>query len=365
MLAAAALVATAAIGVVAVTGCCGSKRAPRRAGSGSGSFDSGLAGARPPLRTNGTSLEPGSGSASDSGTASASASASAPIAPAGCKLAAQTWRFPAVPRVIAMGDVHGDLAAVRAALRLGGVLDDADHWKGGATWVVQTGDVLDRGDDEQAIIDLFERLEPEANAAGGRFVWLLGNHELMNPAGDLRYVTRGGFRDFEDVPGLALDRVPADIPEPARARIAALSPGGPYARILAGQNVVAIVGDTAFVHGGIVPGVAAELDAGQLATRCWLDGHGAMPALIERPDGPVWDRSFAGPDVDCGRLGRALAELGVARLVVGHTVQPAGISSACDGQVWRIDVGLAAYYGGPIEVLELTATGTRPLHGER
>lgn len=282
------------------------------------------------------------------------------VAPPGCTLTAQTWRFPAPGRVIAIGDVHGDLAATRRALRLGGLVDDGDHWAGGATWVVQTGDVFDRGDDEQAIVDLFERLEGEARAAGGRFVWLLGNHELMNTALDLRYVTPGGFKDFEDVPGLDLAAF-AEVPAPARARVAALSPGGPYARVLAGQNVVAVVGDSAFVHGGIVPGVAPTLDVDQLATRCWLDGHGEMPSLLERSDGPVWDRSFGGESVDCARLDRALAEVGAARMVIGHTVQPDGISSACDGRVWRIDVGLARYYGGPTQVLELTAAGPRVL----
>ncbi|HVV83448.1 MAG TPA: metallophosphoesterase [Kofleriaceae bacterium] len=270
------------------------------------------------------------------------------------------WRFPAVPRVIAFGDVHGDLGAVRRAMKLAKVLDDADHWSGGTTWVVQTGDVLDRGDDEQAIIDLFERLEGEARAAGGRFVWLLGNHELMNPAGDMRYTTRGGFHDFEDVPGLPLDRF-ANVPEAARARVAALAPGGPYAKILSGQTVVAVVGDTAFVHGGLVPGVAAELDADQRATRCWLAGQGPPPDILDRQDGPVWDRSEAGDDVDCARLDTALAELGVNRLVVGHTVQAAGITSACDDRVWRIDVGLSRYYGGPTQVLEITSAGAHVL----
>jgi hypothetical protein len=38
---------------------------------------------------------------------------------------------------------------------------------------------------------------------------------------------------------------------------------------------------------------------------------------------------------------------------VGHTVQDHGITSACGDTLWRIDVGLARRYGGPIEVLEL------------
>jgi len=54
------------------------------------------------------------------------------------------------------------------------------RWIGGELVVVQTGDILDRGDDEQAILDLLFRIEAEAKAAGGALVLLLGNHELMN-----------------------------------------------------------------------------------------------------------------------------------------------------------------------------------------
>ena len=61
----------------------------------------------------------------------------------------------------------------------------------------------------------------------------------------------------------------------------------------------------------------------------------------------------------------ALAVVHAHRMVVGHTVQDAGITSACDGRIWRIDVGLARVYGGPIQVLEITAAGTRILTGTR
>jgi hypothetical protein len=41
--------------------------------------------------------------------------------------------------------------------------------------------------------------------------------------------------------------------------------------------------------------------------------------------------------------------LGVARMVVGHTVQPRA-NAACDDQVWRIDVGMSSYYGVPMGI---------------
>ncbi len=53
-------------------------------------------------------------------------------------------------------------------------------------------------------------------------------------------------------------------------------------------------------------------------------------------------------------------------MVVGHTVPPHGITSACDDKLWRIDVGLGKEYGGPIEVLELTPDAPpRVVHGDR
>lgn len=282
--------------------------------------------------------------------------AGAPLAPS------LPTRFPAPERLMAIGDVHGDLAATRRALRLAGAIDDQDRWVGGSLVLVQTGDQLDRGDDEQAILDLFERLRIEAQAAGGAFHALLGNHELMNAAGDLRYVTPGGYADFEDVEGLALDAPAlARLPPAARARAAAFSPGGPYARMLAQRNTVVVVGPSVFVHGGVLPkhvtrGVddLASLNAD---VRAWLvggDDHGTLERAVMADDGVVWTRTYAQDDAEtCALLGDALGRLQVERMVVGHTVQKSGITSGCDDRVWRIDVGLAAYYGGSTQVLSI------------
>merc|ERR1719253_1511628 len=85
-------------------------------------------------------------------------------------------------RVIAFGDVHGDLDALRTFLVAGGLLDPASPsedpaWTGGDTIVVQTGDVLDRGDDEMACFRLLAALSRRAREAGGALLLLHGNHE--------------------------------------------------------------------------------------------------------------------------------------------------------------------------------------------
>jgi len=288
------------------------------------------------------------------------ASAPAAVAP-GCRVEPIPLRLPAPKRLVAIGDLHGDLTGARAALRAAGAIDDRDHWIGGELVVVQTGDVLDRGDDERALLDLIAALEIEAHAAGGAYVQLLGNHELMNGAGDFRYVTPAGFHAFD---GAGDAPAPGDAPPETRSRLAALGAGHSYARRLAHHAVIAIVGDTVFSHAGVLPAWAPRVDEVNQNARCWLDGqtHGLPVAMAD--DSPVWTRAYGGDAVDCAQLGAALAALQVKRMVVGHTVQQHGITSACDGALWRIDVGLSRHYGGPTEVLEL-ATGAPPrvLHG--
>ncbi len=158
--------------------------------------------------------------------------------------------FPAAGRLIALGDLHGDFKATLAALRLGGLIDAEERWIGGTTTVVQTGDQLDRGDDEPEILALLDRLRKEAMTAGGAVYVLNGNHEIMNAAGDLRYVTRGGFADYVsyDDPNVP---VPGAVPEEARGRMLAFRPGADIANTLADRKVIAVVGDSIFVHGGV------------------------------------------------------------------------------------------------------------------
>jgi len=263
--------------------------------------------------------------------------------------------LPAPARLVGFADVHGDLEATLEVLRLAGLIDDDAHWAGGETVVVQVGDQLDRGDDEQAILDLFEQLSAEAWEAGGGFYPLLGNHETMNVELDFRYVTDGGFEDFADTPYDTNDAFYLDFPRAQRGRVAAFRPGGPYAMVLAGHNIVMQVGATVFVHGGILPDhAAAGLDTINADVQAWMRGEGEEPDQWIGSDSPVWSRHYSDDDVppECDMLTETLDLLGAARMVVGHSVQDEA-NPACDGKVWRLDVGMAAHYGGRPAAVEV------------
>jgi hypothetical protein len=279
------------------------------------------------------------------------------------------WRFPAVDRVAAVGDLHGDWRATRAALRLAGAIDAQQGWHGGKLVVVQVGDQLDQGSDERRILELLNNLKPMASSAGGALHLLTGNHEVTNVDGNFRYVTRQGFRDFADVRRADRSANLERFPWRERGRAAAFLPGGPFARQLAERPVILQVGDTVFVHGGLLPShVRYGIGRINAEVNAWMNGDlDRLPAWYRSEDSPFWTRPYSDPDVGkkaCRRLGEVLDALGAKRMVVGHTVQKAGISSACGRRVWRIDVGLSVSHGsGPVQVLEIRGSEVKVLEG--
>jgi hypothetical protein len=257
---------------------------------------------------------------------------------------------PARPVIIAIGDLHGDLIATRRALRLASAIDASEHWSGGELTVVQTGDVLDRGDEDRELEDLLLRLHAEAEEAGGELIMLSGNHELMNTMLTFDYVTPGGFSSFG-----------------GRAeRSVAFRPGGPYAARLAVQPILIKVGDSVFVHGGILPEhITYGLDRMNDEVQAFMRGElPSAPAASLDGNGLLWTRLYSSEtdSAGCQDLRVALLRLGAKRMIVGHTPQLNGITSACQGDVYRIDTGMSRFYfGGPVQVLEIRGDTVRVL----
>ncbi|MFH8991960.1 metallophosphoesterase [Streptomyces sp. NPDC017940] len=78
-----------------------------------------------------------------------------------------------------VGDVHGYLDELLAALAAEGLIDADGTWSAGNTRLWFLGDFTDRGPDGIGVIDLVMRLSAEAAAAGGYCKALMGNHELL------------------------------------------------------------------------------------------------------------------------------------------------------------------------------------------
>jgi len=185
--------------------------------------------------------------------------------------------------VIAIGDVHGDFDDFVAILKRVGLIDAQHHWTGGKTTLVQVGDVLDRGPKPREAMDLLMSLEKEAPQAGGRVVGLLGNHEMMNIMGDLRYVTAVNYASFAQANSEERQRsafqaymkwrgshaeLLAELAQPLELtkeewmarhpagfieQREAFGPKGSYGKWLREHSALADIGGVIFLHGGIHP----------------------------------------------------------------------------------------------------------------
>ncbi len=273
-------------------------------------------------------------------------------------------------RLVAIGDLHGDLARTRQVLRMAGLVDEADRWIGGNSWVVQTGDLTDKGPDTRAVLDLWMSLEKEAAAAGGRAIVLVSNHEALNVTGVSGYVSDDDVLDF--LPAGNTDRTAgeatvAELEEGAEARRVALGPQGVYGRWIASHDAIVVVGDTVFLHGGLTPEQATRgLPALNAEIRAYL-AAGRYEGLLEDREGPLWYRGYLrdAEDHACPRLARALAIVGAKRMVVGHTPQTDGrIGTRCGGRLIAIDTGIAAVMGGAPSALELTGGDAKAMHAD-
>jgi hypothetical protein len=319
------------------------------------------------------------------------------------------YRFDDVQRVVAVADVHGAYLELVAVLRETAIIDESLHWQAGDTHLVSLGDLVDRGPDSRKVLDLLMRLEQEAREAGGAVHVVLGNHEVMNIAGDLRYVSGPEYAAFagSDDDALreaawrrVLDRDPQaeragfDAAHPAGyfAHRHAFSANGRYGAWLLQKPFVIAINDTAFAHGGL-PALVAKLGLdetnrtlhAQLAA--YLQSWQALESTLlparpigfpDRPtavaglvtdeqaqsliamqhaeiftsDGPTWFRGQAmcNPYAEAENLDAALGALGVSRVVVGHTVSPTGRAlSRFDGRVILLDAGMLkdVYRGSP------------------
>ena len=187
-------------------------------------------------------------------------------------------------RIVAVGDVHGDFDDFCQLLKKLRLIDSLNHWTGGKAILVQTGDVIDRGNKGREAMDLLIQLQKEAESAGGEVVPLLGNHEVMNMFGDLRYVSAENYAEFADgesegrrkaayqeyatwhtshaetIGAIQQTALPATEKEwMAKHPVGfleyreALGPGGVYGKWIRQHRAVATIGGVVFLHGGISP----------------------------------------------------------------------------------------------------------------
>jgi hypothetical protein len=299
-----------------------------------------------------------------------------------------------VRRIVAVGDVHGGYEEFVRILRAAGVIDSRHRWAAGDAYLVQTGDVVDRGAHARRALDLLRRLEREATNDRGRVVALVGNHEVMrvlgttrdtNPAeiDSFRTARSGEIRDAVRQRWLASQResragsdvaaeegglsakFDAETPLGLVEMLTAFSARGDYGKWVRGNAAAARINGVLFLHGGVSPRVAplgcAGINAGvrtDLTTGLEQLRQAPLDSLSMSEDGPLWYRGLAREDEEAfaPELEEILDAVDARAIVIGHTVTDTGrIRSRFQGRVVQIDTGMlsAVYKGGRPSALEI------------
>jgi len=306
---------------------------------------------------------------------------------------ADEWRYTGVERIVAVSDIHGAYAPFERTLLQAGIVNASLVWAAGAAHLVINGDLLDGGPDSRSVMDLVMRLEGEAVQAGGRVHVLLGDHEVMNLVGDLRYVSTEEYAAFtNDEPPeererwfqrykaqqLAVGeetalRVQFDVRYPPGffGHRAAFGSDGTYGSWLLEKPLIVIINDTVFVHGGLSPRVAEMgLDGinginGTMKSEL-VEYVRALNVLVEAgpldPGESFNDHGIFGLDspilyrgnvscpalIEIDRLDEALDNVDAKRVVIGHTPTIRHkVLTRFGGRLIEIDTGMlhATYQG--------------------
>ena len=301
------------------------------------------------------------------------------------------WR--GVERIVAIGDIHGDYDQYMATLEAAELVDGKGRWAAGATHFVQLGDIPDRGPDTLRIIEHIDKLARQAERKGGRVHGLIGNHEVMNVTGDLRYVSSGEYEAFvtrrsqdlqdrhyqaylaklEQADPEAFMKLPDDFRDQFNARYPlgwvehqqawnpAWNAEAEYAEWALERKVAVQVNDTIFLHGGLSGFYCRNsLESLTDKARAQLRAYDpAKPGILDDPFGPFWFRGLAGgePQAPLETVEAILAQHDAKHIVVGHTPTMGVIWPRYDGRVIQADVGLSGYYGGHVGYLEITPEG--------
>lgn len=316
--------------------------------------------------------------------------------------------YPRADKIYILGDVHGDLMATIESLKIAKLISiDCNplkvdnqrllhhvNWTGDNAFLIQIGDQIDRTRPENwdtnqitidnayhdegsdlKIMELFDKLAYQAQRVGGRVISLLGNHELMNVAGDFRYVSTQEFKEFgnrfkDNFKHLSYNKG-GGFPYGYWERKFVFKPGGLIAKRMARNRKAAVqVGKWVFVHGGFVPESALRYSIKDInhVVKMFLMGS-KEPSIKQTYNdlfynddndfSPFWSRKFGYPEEDDKEsFLKTMAALNhknkknqyedAKGMIIGHTPQffnDKSINSSFNNHLWRVDVGMSRAFG--------------------
>jgi hypothetical protein len=215
-------------------------------------------------------------------------------------------------KMLVISDIEGNFKGFKSILLGNKIIDSKLNWTFGNNHLVLVGDFFDRGLNITECLWLIYKLEKEAETQGGKVHFILGNHEMMNLKGQLKYV-RDKYYENADTLKLDYEKWYANNTE--------------LGRWLRTKNGVEKIGDYLFVHAGIRKDFPNQYTLQSINDniRTSIDKSYAKEE-DQRDDifignkSPLWYRGLAKEEENQADIEKTLDKYKATKMIIGHTI---------------------------------------------
>ncbi len=234
-------------------------------------------------------------------------------------------------KLFVLSDIEGEYDYFKLLLVAGGVIDKNFNWTFGKGHLVICGDVFDRGSKATECLWLIYHLEEKAKQADGYVHFVLGNHELMNITGDLRFLNPKYLQ------------IAQQLSVPYKNFYSRETELGRWLRT---KNIIEKIGDRLFLHAGIsqyMNQLGKSVAAINNLARPHYDraNDSLLPPvaqLLLLDEGPLWYRGYyLAPLATQSQVDSTLKLFGVKKIITGHTLV-SRITEFYGGKIINLDV---------------------------
>ncbi len=234
--------------------------------------------------------------------------------------------------IFAVSDIEGNYLAFRNFLKNNQIITEDLHWNFGHGHLVLVGDFVDRGFFVTQVLWLIFKLEQEAELAGGKVHYLIGNHELKNLQANFDSASPKYFYVASIL---------------GKTQQALYGDHSVLGRWLTSKNAIERINGTLFVHGGLHPDIQQyditldevnEILRKNFRTPYYPKPNPGLEKLLTSTHtGPCWYRGYFKDDLTQDQVDQGIQQFKAKTIVVGHTLHNKA-KSFFNGSVIDIDV---------------------------
>lgn len=241
--------------------------------------------------------------------------------------------YVAPKKLLAISDIEGNFQPFCRLLLKNKVIDRYFNWIFEDGHLVIVGDCFDRGEQVMECLWLIYMLEEKAEKSGGKVHFILGNHEIMNLNGDWRYVHPKY----------------ATLVNTDKLYTALYDGNSELWRWLLTKNIMEIIGNILFVHGGIAKDLVdlnIPIEEINERTRPYYARANQtftdplLQLVFNSNNSPFWFRGYYQHEMNETIVDAALKHFDVNTIVTGHTLMER-VTPFFNGKVINIDTNHA------------------------